>query len=149
MIHYVLGFAFTPSFDKVVLIRKNKPAQLKDKLNGVGGKVEPNETLFTAMSREFLEEAGVGIFNSEWNYIADLRGSDHVIHVFYTVIGEDVFEMVRTMEVEPIVKFDLNCNLQTVPGLAPNIRWLIPYAIDCAREMKWMVVHYDRITASS
>ncbi len=41
---YVLGFAFDEDYEWVALIKKNRPQWQAGKLNGVGGKIEPNET---------------------------------------------------------------------------------------------------------
>ena len=53
MKEYVVGFMFSEE------ILKNKPDWQAGRLNGVGGKVEPNEYPDQAMVREFEEETGV------------------------------------------------------------------------------------------
>lgn len=65
MTAYVCGFAFEPD-RRVWLIQKNRPEWQKGKLNGVGGKIEFNETAVAAMAREFQEEAGVAIPLQRW-----------------------------------------------------------------------------------
>ena len=72
MQEYVCGFLFSDDRSRVVLIRKRRPAWQAGKLNGVGGKVEPPETLIDAMHREFWEEAGVR--DLDWNHILTLTG---------------------------------------------------------------------------
>ena len=49
MIKYVTGFLFSPDKQSVVLITKNRPKWQENKLNGVGGKIELNETPLEAM----------------------------------------------------------------------------------------------------
>lgn len=57
MIHYVVGFVIVG--DSVLLQLKNRGGpHLKNKLNGVGGKLEPEETFINAMKREYFEETG-------------------------------------------------------------------------------------------
>ena len=61
MTDYVVGFAFnsTQNFNSVVLINKNRPDWQAGKYNGIGGHIEPGETTYEAITREFDEEAGV------------------------------------------------------------------------------------------
>lgn len=56
---FVCGFCFDEERERVVLIEKSQPAWQAGRLNGVGGKVEPGESVSAAMTREFEEEAGV------------------------------------------------------------------------------------------
>ena len=72
MKEYVLGFMFDRANATVVMIHKNKPEWQKGFLNGVGGKIEPNEAPLDAMEREFKEETGVEV--TTWNRFATLRG---------------------------------------------------------------------------
>jgi 8-oxo-dGTP diphosphatase len=44
MIKYVVGFLFNEGKTKVVLIKKNRPDWQKGYFNGVGGKIEGDET---------------------------------------------------------------------------------------------------------
>lgn len=84
MIEYCCGYLFSPDFKQVLLIRKNRPVFLKGKLNGIGGKVESNESPDEAMIREFKEEAGRYI--TKWikaGSLARIYGDNH-IHVYYT-----------------------------------------------------------------
>jgi 8-oxo-dGTP pyrophosphatase MutT (NUDIX family) len=66
---YVLGFYFSEDLDKVLLILKNRPPHLANKLNGVGGKLEERETELDAMVREFKEETGVTTLDSSWKLL--------------------------------------------------------------------------------
>jgi len=53
---YVLGFMFDRDYAEVALILKNRPAWQAGKWNGIGGKIEGDETPHAAMVREFTEE---------------------------------------------------------------------------------------------
>jgi 8-oxo-dGTP pyrophosphatase MutT (NUDIX family) len=79
---YVLGFLFSDDLKKVILIRKNRPANQIGLLNGVGGKIEYGESCFSAIVREFQEETGVLIEN--WSFLKTLK-FDVNVHVFYSV----------------------------------------------------------------
>ena len=74
MQHYVCGFLFSPDRSRVLLIRKRRPAWQAGRLNGVGGKVEAGEALYHAMRREFREEAGLDLPESQWAHAITLTG---------------------------------------------------------------------------
>jgi 8-oxo-dGTP pyrophosphatase MutT (NUDIX family) len=82
MIEYVLGFAFNKSLTSVLLVEKKYGPEINiDKLNGVGGKVDPNESSEDAMTREFLEETGC---KSNWTRIGCIGDNElnWTVHVF-------------------------------------------------------------------
>jgi len=56
-----LGYVLSPDGKKVLLIHRNKRTDdiHYGKFNGLGGKVQENEDVVTALSREILEEAGI------------------------------------------------------------------------------------------
>ncbi len=64
----VLGFAFNPFANKVLLIHKNRPDWQRGKLNGVGGHIEGSETSRDAMVREFREETGEIVPDFMWTH---------------------------------------------------------------------------------
>lgn len=55
--NYVLGLVFSKDLSQVLLIVKNRPEWMKGLANGIGGKIEPNESIIDAMIREAYEEA--------------------------------------------------------------------------------------------
>lgn len=121
---YVLGFLFDPSKKDVVLIKKLKPEWQKGRLNGVGGKIEENETPLEAMRREFKEETGVEI--QEWREFLQLSGHHFAIHAFvaFSLHAYDV----KSMEKEKVKVYKVNrLNFNKTIG---NLRWIIPLAID-------------------
>jgi len=119
MIHYVLGFAFTEDRQKVVLIRKNRgPVELHDLLNGVGGKIEPHETTYDAMSREFAEETGVQAL--DWRYRGCFSGPGYSVKVF-SAFSDEILKA-RTVEDEEVEIVDLP---QGVPQPCPNVPLLV------------------------
>jgi len=151
MQEYVCGFCFDERLKRVVLIEKAQPAWQAGRLNGVGGKVEPGETAADAMAREFEEEAGVFIqaqtLDTErrgqdmWTPFCILTlsegddeagaGEDRV--VFFRAVSSEAVQDVRTVESEPIRRIPVKDVLR--PGgvreqCLPNLRWLIPLAMD-------------------
>jgi 8-oxo-dGTP diphosphatase len=56
-----IGYILSPDKEEVLLIHRNarKDDDHLGKYNGLGGKMEPNEDIVTAMRREIHEEAGI------------------------------------------------------------------------------------------
>jgi 8-oxo-dGTP pyrophosphatase MutT (NUDIX family) len=124
---YVLGFAFEPYLNQVLLINKTKPEWQVGMLNGVGGKVEPNETIFDAMVREFEEETHQVTGLRDWIRFAVLRyePAEIIVHCFTAKIqqfspwkGNPNGETARWRSVDTAYE----------PNYIPNLRWLIPMA---------------------
>jgi 8-oxo-dGTP diphosphatase len=133
---YVLGFIFNIAGDKVVLMSKKTPSQ-NGKLNGIGGKHEPEddtkacvgyhgETLdgmHQAMVRESEEEIG-GSVSRYWRKFAVLSGEKFQINC-YSVFQNNI-ESLAGAEQEEIGIFDVNY----IPdNVMPNVKWLIPMAL--------------------
>lgn len=122
-IKYVVGFLFSPDYKKVVLINKNRPEFQRGLYNGVGGRIEENETPGDAMSREFMEETGVLI--NDWKEYAILDG-DCIVYVFSA--SSEKYDEVKTQtdeRIEIIYTFEVS-----TLKIMPNLRWLIPMALD-------------------
>jgi len=92
-------------------------------LNGVGGKVEYNESFIQAMRREFKEETNLYVEN--WINFATIKSNDYVLECFSSV-GD--ISNVESMTDEPIMIIDV-ASLHTLT-LIFNLRWLIPLALD-------------------
>jgi 8-oxo-dGTP diphosphatase len=119
---YVAGFLFDSTYEHVALIKKEKPAWQKGKLNGIGGKIEPGETSIDAMRREFREETGVDI--QEWNQYIQLSGDEFAVEFFYA-IGDPFLVQTTTEEVVNVYATGYLPQLDTIP----NLQWLIPMAM--------------------
>lgn len=62
MKRFVVILLFTKDYKKVLMVKRNKPPY-KDCWNGVGGKIEGNETEIQAAIRECSEETGIQLNN--------------------------------------------------------------------------------------
>lgn len=118
---YCLGFLFDKDASRVALILKNKPAFLAGKFNGLGGKVEPGETSWGAMDREFKEEAGVA--NLPWHFCARMSGPAFEMDVFSAHSRR--IDLVRTKEDEPVGVFEVD---KLPYNIVSNLAWLVPMA---------------------
>ena len=81
---YVCGFAFSHDFELVYLIRKLRPVWQNGLLNGIGGRVDADETTLRAMCREFAEETGVATRSSDWTEIEVLTDKSVEVSFFTT-----------------------------------------------------------------
>lgn len=128
---YVCGFLFTLDRSRVLLIRKNRPAWQAGKLNGLGGKIEPGETPHQAMRREFIEEAGLDLPESQWQHVLTLSGPDDAGSGrgweghFFRAFGD--VNAVTAMTDEPLEVH----SVRSLPeNVIPNLRWMIPLMLD-------------------
>ena len=120
----VVGFMFNENETDVLLIQKNKPDWQKGKMNGIGGKVEGDETYKEAMIREFKEECGIEC--KEWNPVILMFGDGWEVQV-YSAKSDDVFYFKQT-EKEKV--FLIPINELDAYSHVDNLRWLIPMCLD-------------------
>lgn len=121
---YCLGFAFNAAGDRVLLIRKNRPAWQAGRLNGIGGKLEPGESALQAMVRECREETGLVI--DHWTPFARMSGPDFEVVCFRAItdaIAEALSLTDERVQVHPV---DLNLFFEQGN---PNIASLIACAL--------------------
>ena len=97
MQQYVVGFVFDHAREHVVLVHKRRPTSQAGLWNGVGGKVESNETSLAAMQRECAEECDLHI--PEWQLCAHVCGRDYQID-FWSATCD--LSCARTCTDEPI-----------------------------------------------
>lgn len=119
---YVVGLLFTEK-DEVLLIEKKRPEWQAGRFNGIGGKVEADETATQAMHREFKEEAGGP--SVDWRQFLVLEFDGGAVH-FFTATIEDL-EVYEPQTDEELVIADTH----SLPEeLIPNLNWIIPMAVE-------------------
>lgn len=126
---YVCGFAFAVKRTQVLLIRKKRPDWQAGYLNGVGGKIELNETAALAMSREFHEETGVFIASPLWRRFATLhhKSRDGIVHFFTTDLTSEQADAARSTTDEQVLWVPTHMSKYRTMN---NLRWLVPMAAD-------------------
>lgn len=123
---YVVGLAFDEDLRVVALIHKEHgPESVVGMWNGLGGTIEPGESPAEAMSREFEEESGVGIPAERWRGLGVLETERYVLH-FLTTSTDDIYHC-DTMEDEKVMLYSIRCLPEEI---MPNMRWMIPFALD-------------------
>jgi 8-oxo-dGTP diphosphatase len=126
---YVLVFLFNESCEYVLLIRKQRPDWQRNKLNGLGGKVEDGETFAEAACREVFEEAGIKLVPDAWQpdfTITD--GKTWECPVFSLKLPNELFESFGTKTDERVDEY-LVKDVSALPTL-PNVKWMIPLLLD-------------------
>lgn len=128
---YVAGFLFHPQHTGIALIEKQHPEYQKGFLNGIGGKVEAQESPTEAMVREFREETGVHI--SRWKHFRTERfrhnapdgGATADVYWYAATARLAEWDELRTTTDEKIVRWSGDIN---DPLLMYNLKYLIPMA---------------------
>jgi 8-oxo-dGTP diphosphatase len=130
-IEYVLGFAFSDDCKNVVLIKKENPSWQRDRLNGVGGKVEIGESLHESMVREYKEETGVETTVDQWKQFGQMESDTWVVYCF-SCINQSVFDNSKTTEKEEVIKVVIDNILTNRSSKThiSNIPWLLTFALD-------------------
>ena len=127
MVDYVLTYVFNKSFDKVLLITKERPDWQKGLLNGIGGKIEENETPIEAIKRELLEESGINVPEENFCFLQEHEFKDCKLYVFYTSISPMFFtsktdEKVTIYNVDDVI---IDTKLKLVNGVIEDILAII------------------------
>lgn len=127
MKEYAAGFALRGN--RVVLIRKDHPPWQAGCLNGVGGHLEPGESPYNGMVREFWEEAGLRT-PSPWKHFATLEGGasekdDEAWRVYWFVVYLTQEEAIYSVTPEQIVWADVD---DLPPNVRPNLHYLLQMA---------------------
>jgi 8-oxo-dGTP diphosphatase len=122
---YVVGFLVSDDGSRIALMRKERPAWQRGKWNGIGGKIEGDETPKAAMAREFREETGLLI--ESWQRRVELRGSDWTVYFFLARAGSRTVASLSGQEDELISYFSTD---RLHPDAIPNLHWLVPLCMD-------------------
>jgi 8-oxo-dGTP diphosphatase len=123
---FTLGFVFTPGFEKVLLVHKEKPEWQKGLMNGVGGKYEPGESAEECVSREVLEESGLEIAAELWRYVGKMKTETWCVDVLTAVWDGDPAEA-RKCDYEEVEWVSVKCLSEKTLS---NIPWLVAMCQD-------------------
>lgn len=102
-IRYVLTVVIHPELPYVIgLTKQSGPEFLIGKLTFPGGKIEKDEDIGVAASRELLEETGVQVGSTDWRLVRHdkFRSSDAELYLM-AATSRDVFGA-RSCESEPV-----------------------------------------------
>ncbi len=90
--NYVVIILFNKDKDKLLLVKRNKKPY-KNCWNGIGGKIEGNETPIEAAKRECMEETSISLENPKLlvTYVypeSNIMNSNTHLHVIYDFVQE-------------------------------------------------------------
>jgi 8-oxo-dGTP pyrophosphatase MutT (NUDIX family) len=97
---YTVTFLFSPEFELVWLIEKQKPDWQKGCLNGIGGKIEYGESAICCAIRELSEEAGINVSSDDLVEIGRMEGENNDGSKFEVYIYAGRTELVLTTQEE-------------------------------------------------
>ena len=118
--NYVIGLIFDDK-NRILLINKLRPDWQKGYYNGIGGKVEGNETFMKAMIRETKEEANLDIKKNWKLYHKDILANVQ-INTYYQKISSKEIEKFKSLTDEKVELFEID-KLPT--NTLPDIRHMI------------------------
>ena len=131
IMRYVCGFAFNIERTRVLLIQKMKPTWQKGRLNGVGGKIEGDETPIAAMKRECFEEVGCQF---DWEPTIRLYNTHFEVFFFKAFAQKHRIEILDWKDSEHGETLHvLDVKQAFHHRWLPNLKWLITLSVD--REM--------------
>lgn len=120
--NYVCAITFDQPLINCALIRKIKPHWQAGFLNGIGGKIEGEETPIEAMIREFQEEAGMITKEKDWSLHIRMSVEEHTIWFLKTI---SPLHSLVSMTEEKIEIVPANFLFQY--KIIPNLLWIIPF----------------------
>jgi 8-oxo-dGTP diphosphatase len=125
---YVVGFMFSTDLQFVALIRKNRPEWQAGKLNGIGGKIEEDESPRDAMIREFYEETGVLTASDDWTIsgrIGEEAFDENEFQVYVLkAVSNKVFDVKTTTDEKVMICFA--DNVAEFNETVSNLRAIVP-----------------------
>ena len=139
--NYVCGYMFSPDKSLVALIWKNRPDWQKGKLNGIGGKIEPEDVIknrfnaaLQAMQRKFFEETGVKTSPNDWELFVTVGSHPNTPNEFkqdevyyFRSFSANIYSIRRTTDEVPFVIPVKDVVLY--PQVNHN-QWLLPMALN-------------------
>ena len=134
MKHYVLGFVFNKSKTQVLLVEKKRPDWQAGHLNGIGGKIEKDETLLEAMCRESKEETYV-IFHFEHCLTFICPGGTVFVFRAFSEYEKIQFKQKEDEELKVWPLNSLSSNMMA------NTKWMIPI---CLSTIQFPLLIQDR-----
>lgn len=118
MKHYVLGLIFNNDFSQLLLIEKKRPDWMKGRWNGIGGKIEKNETPYDAMKRECQEEISCS-YNFEHKITFTCPGGT----VFVFIASNRGIISFEQTEDEELCIWEMS---DLPKEMMSNLKWIIP-----------------------
>lgn len=145
---YTLGFFFGKEETKVLLMLKSKPKWQRGFYNGVGGKIENDESTLEGFVREVREELGIclekalSVVNLVRKIVFTCRGG--TVHIFRVIVLDDkFFKSLKSLTDEPVAIFPIH---ELPVNQITNLSWIIPLILEPTEGI--ISVHYSDFEGS-
>lgn len=126
--HYTLGLIYNPKNTQILLQLKDKPDWQHGRYNGIGGKVEQNETPDHAMLRKGIEEIGV---EAAWTHKGQIKVNEHLIDLYKTNLsGTSIRYAIKHAQRNTNETLDLSWIDQMPENILSNLTYLVPMLAD-------------------
>jgi 8-oxo-dGTP diphosphatase len=122
---FVLALLYSADLQRVVLMRRTRPAWQAGRVNALGGRLLSGESAAAAARREVREECGVDV--GDWLEVLVWEDAEYRMHVMRGI--SDRARDARTLEDQEVFLADVNA---LPPTVIDNLRWLVPLALDAA-----------------
>lgn len=143
---YTVTFLFSPEFELVWLITKQKPEWQKGCLNGIGGKIEEGETPSYSAVRELKEESGITVYENELTEIGQMIGTNNDGSEFQVFIfAGTTTEVLKSQEIEEVDLYRV-CDITSMKTIE-NVPMLIEaciYRLTGSSNFGYMTMSYNR-----
>lgn len=146
MRRYTVTFLFSPEFELVWLITKQKPDWQKGCLNGIGGKIEDNESPIQCAVRELKEESGITISESELTGVGMMEGKNNDDSDFQVFIFTGTTtEVLKTQEIEEVDLYRVDTiSMQKCIENVPMLIEACIYRLSGSSSFSHMTMHYNK-----
>lgn len=124
MKHYVLGFIFNETKDRVLLVKKKRPIWQAGRWNGIGGKIEDDdESPIFAMNREGHEETNYRCFDFVHCITFVCPGGTVYVYKGNSGVNGIPFKQVEDERLKVWSLNELPANIDS------DLRWIIPVCL--------------------
>jgi len=138
MKHYVLGFIFNKYQNSVLLVEKKRPEWQEGHWNGIGGKIEKDDSNpINAMIREAYEETGH--YGLDFKHCITFVCPGGTVFVFKGNSGVEGIPF-RQLEDEKLQVWPVSYIHQGALDIMSNLMWIIPL---CLADLQFPIMIYQ------
>ncbi len=127
MKQYVLGLVVNKLKDRILLIEKKRPDWMAGRWNGVGGKIEDDETPIKAMHRESFEETDR---DYDYRHVITFVCPGGTVYVFLAITEAEKIHFHQKEDEALAIWYITSLPVK----LMANLKWIIPLALSSVQK---------------